>query len=70
MPRLLERRLERALGEVPLLVGAELVLRPGRELEARLHPEQVVEERRVVEAAEDLVLDLVRRAEDVRVVLA
>ena len=39
------------------------------ELEARLHPEQVVEVRRVVEAAEDLVLDLLRRAEDVRVVL-
>jgi uncharacterized membrane protein YbhN (UPF0104 family) len=31
--------LERALGEVPLLVGAELVVGPRRELEARLHAE-------------------------------
>ena len=34
-----------------------------------VHPEQVVEVRGVVEAAEDLVLDLLARAEDVRVVL-
>ena len=65
----LERRAERRLGEVPLLVGPELVVGPGRELEPRLHPEQVVEVRGVVEAAEDLVLDLLARAEDVRVVL-
>src|SRR5581483_5808147 len=64
-----ERRLECALGEVPLLVGAELVVRPRRELEPRLELEQVVEEFRVVETAEDLVLDLLARAEDVRVVL-
>src|SRR5438270_506285 len=66
---LLERGLERAFGEVPLLVRAELLLRAGRQLEARVHSEEVVEERGVVEAAEDLVLDLVGRAEDVRVVL-
>ena len=68
-PTPLERRPERALGEVPLLVGPELVVRPGRELEACVHAEQVVEERRVVEAAEDLLLDLLAGAEDVRVVL-
>ena len=65
----LERRAQRALGEVPLLVGPEPVLRAGRELEARLEPEQVVDELRIVEAAEDLVLDLLAGAEDVRVVL-
>ena len=32
-PAPLERRSQRALGEVPLLVGAELVVGPGRELE-------------------------------------
>jgi len=60
---------ERAFGEVPLLVGAELLLRARRELEARVHPEQLIEKGRVVEAAEDLVLYLVRADEDVRVVL-
>ena len=64
-----ERRLQRALGEVPLLVGAELVVGAGRELEATFHPEEVVEVLGVVEAAEDLVLDLLARTEDVRVVL-
>ncbi len=47
----------------------ELVLRPRRELEASLHAEEVVEVGGVVEAAEHLVLDLLARAEDVRVVL-
>ena len=64
-----ERAPERGFREIPLLVGSELLLGPGRELEPRLHPEQVVEVRGVVEAAEDLVLDLLRRAEHVRVVL-
>ena len=64
-----ERGAQRALGEVPLLVAAEPVLRPGRQLEARLELEQVVDELRIVEAAEDLVLDLLAGAEDVRVVL-
>src|SRR5207247_2631702 len=68
-PAPVERRLERALSEVPLLVRADLLVRPGRELEARLHPEQVIEVRREIEAAEDLPLDLLRRAEDVSVVL-
>ena len=64
-----EGRRERGLGEVPLLVGAEFVVGPRRELELRLELEQVVEVLRVVDAAEDLVLDLLARAEDVRVVL-
>ena len=68
-PAPLERRAQRALGEVPLLVGAELLLGPRRELEARLHSEQVVEVGGKIEAREDLVLDLVRADEDVRVVL-
>ena len=41
-----QRGLQRSLGEVPLLVRPELVVWPGRELDARLHPEQVVEDRR------------------------
>src|SRR4029453_13108515 len=65
----IERRPKRGLREVPLLVLAEPVVGSRRELEARLHPEQVVEVRGVVEAAEDLVLDLLARAEDVRIVL-
>ena len=69
MPSPFERRAERALREVPLLVGAELVLGTRRELEARLHLEQVVEKRGEVEAREDLVFDLLRRHEDMRVVL-
>src|SRR5205823_6429182 len=68
-PAPLERRLERGFGEVPLLVRAELVLGARRQLGVRAHPEQVVDELRVVEAAEDLLLDLLTRAEDVRVVL-
>ena len=65
----LERRAERRLREVPLLVRAELVVGPRGELEARVHAEELVEERGKVEAAEDLRLDLLARAEDVRVVL-
>ena len=68
-PAPVERGLQRRLGEVPLLLGAELVVGPGRELEVRVEPEEVVEVLRVVEAAEDLVLDLLAGAEDVRVVL-
>ena len=37
-PAAVERRLQRALGEVPLLVGAELVLGPRRELELASRP--------------------------------
>ena len=68
----LERPSQRALGVVPLLVGAELVVRPRRQLRVRqlAHTEQVVEEVDVVEHRVDLLLDLILRAEDVRVVLA
>ena len=65
----LERLRERRLGDVPFLVGAELVLRARRELDQDLQPELVVDRVAEVEAAEDLVLDLLGRAEDVRVVL-
>src|SRR5579862_2741642 len=65
----LQRQLERRLGAVPLLVGAEALLRPGRELRARLEPEEVVEEPRVIDDRVDLLLDLVLGEEDVRVVL-
>ena len=65
----LERRLERALGEVPLLVAAELVVRPRRELRPRLEPEEPVEEAEIVDAAVELRRDLLLRAEDVGVVL-
>ena len=60
-PAPLERGAQRALGEVPLLVGAELVLGPRGELEARLDAEELVEVGREVERGEDLVLDLLRR---------
>ena len=65
----LERGPQRALGHVPLLVGAEPVVGPGRELRARRHAEELVEVARVVDDGGDLVLDLLLRAEDVRVVL-
>ena len=65
----LERLDELALGEVPLLVGAELVVGPRRELGPRLDPEEAVEVAEVVEAAVELGVDLLLRAEDVRVVL-
>jgi hypothetical protein len=65
----LERAHELALGEVPLLVRAELVVGAGRELGPRLEPEQAVEEAQVVERPVQLGLDLLPGAEDVRVVL-
>ena len=55
----LQRLLERALGAVPLLVGAEPLVRPRRELGARDEPEQVVEVAGEVDHAGDLVLDLI-----------
>ena len=61
--------LERGLGEIPLLVRSELLFRTRRELESGLHSEEVVQERCVVETAEDLVLDLLRDHEHVRIVL-
>ena len=63
MPRRFERVAERGFGEVPFLVGAELVVGTRRELEARLHPEEVIEISGEVECAEDLVFDLLRRDE-------
>ena len=48
---------------------AELVLGSRRELEARFHLEEAVEMRGEVERAEDLVLDLLGRHEDMGVVL-
>ena len=68
-PRRLERGGERRLGDVPLLVGADPVLGPRRELDLDLEPELVVDRVAEVEAAGDLVLDLLGGAEDVRVVL-
>ena len=65
----LERGLERRFGDVPVLVGAQLVVGPERELGLRYDSEDAVEQVDVVEAREDLVLDLVERAEDVGVVL-
>ncbi len=53
-------RAQRRLGLVPLLVGAEPVLGPGRELGPDVQSEEVVDEEAEVEAAEDLVLDLLR----------
>ena len=64
----LQRRLERALRGVPLLVGAEPVLWPRRELGVRGEPEEVVEVVDVLDDAVDLVLDLILGEEDVRVV--
>ena len=65
----LERAHELALGEVPLLVGAELVVGPGRELCPRLEPEEAVDVLQIVERAVELGVDLLPRAEDVGVVL-
>ena len=61
--------LERALGGVPHLVRADALLRPGGQLEPRLEAEDLVQEEPEVEAADDLVLDLLLGAEDVGVVL-
>ena len=54
----LERLDELALGEVPLLVGAELVVGPRRELGPRLDPEEAVEVAEVLETAVELGVDL------------
>ena len=65
----LERLDQLALGEVPLLVRAQLVLGSRRELGAGLDLEQAVEVPEVVERPVELGVDLLLRAEDVRVVL-
>ena len=64
-----QRSHELALREVPLLVGAELVVGTRRELRPRLEPEQAVEVPEVVERPVELRFDLLARAEDARVVL-
>src|SRR6185436_16502850 len=64
-----ERLAELLLGEVPLLVRAELVVGPERELDAYVQVEEVVEVVGVVQARDQLVLNLLARAVDVRVVL-
>src|SRR5262249_4421281 len=68
LPRL-ESPLQRSLGEVPLVLRSELVIRTGGELDARVDLELVVQEEGVVQAAEQLVVDLLARTEDVRVIL-
>ena len=64
-----QRLAELLLGEVPLLVRPQLVVGAKRELDPDFELEQVVEVVRVVEARKQLVLDLLVRAVDVRVVL-
>jgi hypothetical protein len=64
-----QRVLERRLGPIPHLLGADALLGPGRELEPRLEAERVVDRVAEVQAAVDLVRDLLLRAEDVGVVL-
>ncbi len=64
-----KRAAQRPLGDVPLGVRAELVVRAQRELDVHRQVEQPVEIEGMVEAAEDLVLDLVVRTEDMAVVL-
>ena len=68
-PAPLQRGGERGLGLVPHLVRADAVVRPGRELQPRLEAEEVVDVEAEVQAADDLVLDLLGQAEDVGVVL-
>ena len=67
-----DRGAEHPLGEVPLVVRPEPVVRAGRELRMRqvADAEPVVEELEVVEHPVDLVLDVLLGTEDVRVVLA
>ena len=65
----LERLDELPFGEVPLRILSELVVRTCRELGARLDAEDVVGEAQIGQAAVELVVDLLARAEDVRVVL-
>src|SRR5918994_7171835 len=64
-----ERAHEFVLGEVPLVVCAELVVRARGELGTGFEPEQAVQVPEVVEGAVELALDLLARAEDVGVVL-
>ena len=64
-----ERRLERSLCSIPLLVGTEPVLRARRQLASRDDAEAVVQEPDEVDHAVDLVLDLVLGDEHVGVVL-
>src|SRR5579859_1611552 len=68
----LERPPQDALGVIPLLVGAELVVGSRGELcvSELAHSERVVEEVDVVEHRVDLLLDLVLHTEDVGIVLA
>src|SRR4051795_7064296 len=61
----LERRLERALRVVPQLVGADPLLGTGGELDLDVEPDQVVGRERELQAAGDLLLDLLLGAEDV-----
>jgi hypothetical protein len=68
-PAALERPLERGLGPVPHVLAADALLGARRELQPRLEPEQVVDEEPEVEAAQDLLVDLLLGAEHVRVVL-
>ncbi len=60
---------QRRLGLVPLLVRSQPPSRSRRQLRPHVQLEQVVDEEPEVETAEDLLLDLLGRAEDVRVVL-
>ena len=64
-----QRALQRGLGAVPHVLGADPLLGPRRELQARLEAELLVDREAEVEAADDLFLDLVLGGEDVRVVL-
>jgi hypothetical protein len=64
-----ERLLEPRLGTVPHLLGADALLRAGRELQPRLEAERVVDREAEVQAALDLLGDLLLGAEDVGVVL-
>ena len=66
---LVERALQRRLGAVPHLLGADPLRGPGGELQPRLEAERVVDRVAEVQAAVDLLRDLLLGAEDVGVVL-
>jgi hypothetical protein len=66
---LLERRLKRALGDVPLRVGAEPVLGARREFSSALDAEELVQVADVLDDRVDLRVDLLLRTEDMGVVL-
>mmetsp|Transcript_240 Transcript_240/g.510 ORF Transcript_240/g.510 Transcript_240/m.510 type:complete len:309 (-) Transcript_240:902-1828(-) len=66
---LIERLGHQRLGPVPHLHVAQRVLRPRRELERKLHPEEAVHSGDHVQHPCHLLLDLCHSAEDVRVVL-